>query len=61
MFCVSTAFDTETYLESSGEYGGDFMPVVFFPEGSKVLNLTTKISAPDSTSVSLVGEWKKNK
>jgi hypothetical protein len=61
MFCVSTAFDTESYLESSGEYGGDFMPVVFFPNGNKVLNLSTKITEPDSTSVSLINEWKKNK
>jgi hypothetical protein len=60
MFCVSTAFDTESYLESSGEYGGDFMPVVFFPNDNKVLNLSTKITAPDSTSVSLIKEWKKN-
>lgn len=61
MFCVSTAFDTENYLESSGEYGGDFMPVVFFEKGSKELNLTTKITAPDSASVSLINEWKKSK
>jgi len=61
MFCVNTAFDTESYLESSGQYGGDFMPVVFFDAESKVMKLTTKISAPDSLSVSLINEWKRNK
>lgn len=61
MFCVSTAFDTETYLESNGQYGGESMPVVFFDGESKVLKLTTKISAPDSLSVSLINEWKRKK
>lgn len=61
MFCVNTAFDTETYLESNGHYGGDYMPVVFFDGESKVLKITTKISEPDSLSVSLLNEWKRNK
>lgn len=61
MFCVNTAFDTESYLESSGQYGGESMPVVFFDGESKVLKLTTKVSAPDSLSVSLLNEWKRNK
>lgn len=61
MFCVNTAFDTESFLESSGQYGGDFMPVVFFDSESKVLKLTTKVSTPDSLSVSLINEWKRNK
>jgi len=61
MFCMNTAFDTETYLESSGLYGGDYMPVVFFDGESKVLKLTTKISTADSLSVSLIDEWKRNK
>lgn len=61
MFCVNTAFDTETYQESSGQYGSESMPVVFFDAESKVLRLTTKVSAPDSLSVSLLSEWKREK
>ena len=60
LFCVSTAFDTETYLESNGRYGGEFMPVVFFDGESTVLKVTTRISVPDSLSLSLLPEWKKN-
>lgn len=61
MFCVTSAFDTETYLASTGHYGGDYMPVIFFDGENKVLKITTKISEPDSLSVSLLNEWKRNK
>lgn len=62
MMNISTAFDSETYVSTNGEYGNDHMPVVFWPEGSKKLIVTTSVSQPDETSVSMVEEyreWKK--
>jgi len=61
MFCVNTAEDTETYLESNGAYGGDYMPVVFWGSKNKELNLTTLIQETDESTLSLVeqyNEWK---
>lgn len=62
MMNISTAFDSETYVSSNGEYGNDHMPVVFWPKGSKKLTVTTAVSTPDETSVSLVDafrNWKR--
>lgn len=52
----------ETYLESNGTFGGETMPVAFWPSGTKSLTLTTKLGdiAPDA--ISLAGQyraWKK--
>ncbi len=63
MMNIGLFLDTETYFESNGEYGGDHMPVVFWPERSKVLTLTTYVTTPDETSFSLVDhyrEWREN-
>jgi hypothetical protein len=54
---------SETFDSSNGTFGGDVMPVVFWEEKMKVLNLTSVITLPDETTVSLVDdyrEWKKN-
>ena len=59
MFCVNTAADTESYEESSGEFGGDIMPVVFWSGKDKELNLTTMIQEVDESTLSLVGEYYK--
>ena len=62
MFCVNTAEDTESYEASNGEYGGDYMPVVFWDGKNKELDLTTLVQEEDESSVSLVGQyhkWKK--
>lgn len=58
MMNISTAFDSETYLNSNGEYGNDHMPVVFWPKSSKKLVVTTSVSTPDETSVSLVDAFR---
>lgn len=57
MFCVNTAPDTESYLESNGEYGGDHMPVVFWSKKTDVLELKTLIQEVDESMLSLVDEY----
>lgn len=62
MFCVNTAEDSESYEESNGEFGGDYMPVVFWPKKTRQLELTTFIQEVDESTLSLVDEyyrWKK--
>lgn len=59
MMSITAAYDSETYISSNGSYGNDFMPVVFWPADSKTLDVTTSVSAPDETSLSLVGEFRK--
>lgn len=58
MMNISTAFDSETYLSSNGDYGNDHMPVVFWTKNSKKLIVTTSVSTPDETSVSLVDAYR---
>lgn len=59
MMCISAAFDSETYVSSNGTYGNDYMPVVFWPSDTKKMTVTTSVSAPDETAVSLVEEYRK--
>ena len=59
MFCVNTAADTETYEGSSGEYGGDYMPVVFWSAKDNTLDLTTLVQEVDESTLSLVEEYYK--
>lgn len=59
MFNVGSFLDSETYLTSNGEYGGEVMPVVFWPKSLKTLTLTTYITDPDETTVSLLNEYNK--
>ncbi len=61
MFNVGSFLDSETYLTSNGEFGGEVMPVVFWPKSLKTLTLTTYITDPDETTVGLLteyNEWK---
>ena len=61
MFNVGSFLDSETYLTSNGEFGGEVMPVVFWPKSLKTLSLTTYITDPDETTVGLLteyNEWK---
>ncbi|GAB4310909.1 MAG: hypothetical protein Kow00127_00690 [Bacteroidales bacterium] len=59
MFHIGAVLSGETYLGSNGEFGGDNMPVVFWPRNEKVLELTTYITAPDESTVSLLPQYKK--
>jgi hypothetical protein len=58
MFSMSAVNDDgEIFLQTNGEYGGDKMPVIFWPEDARTLRFSTKIAPPDSTCVSLLDIW----
>ena len=59
MYSIGTGVESETFLGTSGEFGGDYMPVVFWPKTDKILSLTTHITTPDETCTSLLAEYKK--
>jgi hypothetical protein len=52
--------DDEKFAQSNGEFGGDKIPVIFWPEDTRTLRFSTKIAEPDSTSVSMLERWKLN-
>jgi len=59
MYCLGCyAIDSEYYSESNGEYGSDIMPVVFWDNGLKQLDLGTIVTTPDETTVGLLERWK---
>lgn len=58
MFNVGSFLDSESFLKSNGEYGGDVMPVVFWHESKTTFELTTYITSPNETTVSLLNEYK---
>jgi hypothetical protein len=49
--------DGETFFQSNGEFGGDKMPVVFWPEEEQNLRFVTRIAIPDSNCVSMLPKW----
>jgi hypothetical protein len=58
MYCLGCySIDSEYYNESNGEYGSDIMPVVFWDNGLKQLELNTVLTTPDETTVSLLERW----
>ena len=60
MFSMSAANDDgETLYQSNGEYGGEKMPVLFWPEDTRTLRIITRIAAPDSSTVSMLDAWEK--
>jgi hypothetical protein len=61
MFSMSgVTDDNEVFHQSNGNFGGDRMPVVFWPDDARTLRLITKIATPDSTCVSMLPMWKNN-
>jgi len=59
MFSLSAVPDDgETFLQTNGDYGGEHMPVIFWPDDSRTLRFTTTIAKPDSTTVSMLSYWK---
>ncbi len=58
MMNISTAFDSESYSTSNGVYGNEHMPVVFWPSENTTLKVTTSISKPDESSISLINEYR---
>jgi hypothetical protein len=58
MYCLSCfSIDSEYFNASNGEYGGDVMPVVFWDDQLKTLTLTTDVTAPDETVISLLDHY----
>ncbi len=49
--------DSEVFLQSNGEFGGEKMPVIFWPEDTRTLRFSTKVATPDSTCVSMLDRW----
>lgn len=63
MYCLICGSTTETYEQSNGTFGGDIMPIVFWEENLKVLDLLSVVTVPDETTISLVDDfrdWEKN-
>jgi hypothetical protein len=50
--------DGENFQQCNGDYGGEHMPVLFWPNDSEILRFSTYIAKPDSTTVSLLEMWK---
>lgn len=52
------SLDNEGYLSSNGNFGGENMPVVFWNKKQKVLQVTSYITKPDNTTISLLHYYK---
>lgn len=62
MFSMSGVNDDgESFAQTNGEFGGDKMPVIFWPEDTRTLRFSTKITEPDSTTVSMLDMWEAGK
>ncbi len=59
MLNIGSFLEGESFLNSNGDYGGDVMPVVFWPKGNETLTLTTYVTTPDETTVGLLSHYKK--
>lgn len=58
MFSMSAVNDdSEVFSQTDGEFGGEKMPVIFWPEDAKTLRFSTKIAVPDSSCVSMLDQW----
>jgi hypothetical protein len=61
MFSMSAVNDDgENFLQCNGEFGGEHMPVIFWPADSKTFRFTTIIAKLDSSCVSMLGAWKQS-
>jgi hypothetical protein len=61
MFSLSNFNDDgETFLQTNGEFGGEKMPVIFWPVEAQSLRFSTKIATPDSSCVSMLKQWEEN-
>ncbi|MCF8296189.1 MAG: hypothetical protein K9J13_01470 [Saprospiraceae bacterium] len=57
MLCLKSTLDSETYYDSNGNYGGEIMPVVFWPKKLKKLTVVTKVSDDDESTISLLSHY----
>lgn len=62
MFSMSGVNDDgENFAQTNGEFGGEKLPVIFWPEDARTLRFITKIATPDSTTVSMLDMWEAGK
>jgi hypothetical protein len=59
MLNIGSFLDGETFLGSNGDYGGDIMPVVFWPKSNEIFSVSTTVTNPDETTVGLLSQYKK--
>ncbi len=60
MFSMSGVNDDgENFFQSNGEFGGEKMPLVFWPEDARTLRFSTKIATPDTSCVSMLQQWER--
>jgi len=62
MMSLDSGDCTEEYASSNGNYGGEIMPIVFWPNNAQHLEVITNITKPDQSSISLLEkfrEWEK--
>jgi hypothetical protein len=55
------SLDSETFYGGNGEYGGESMPVVFWDQGLKTMDMVTIVSDVDETTLSLLDEYQEYK
>lgn len=53
-FLGTSSFNSETFESTNGTYGGEFMPVVFWPNKEKLLLVNTKMTEPSASTISLL-------
>ncbi len=58
MLSLHNGSGMEEFTGSNGSYGGDIMPIVFWPAYEQKLKLTTNITHPDKDCVSLLNMYK---
>ena len=62
MFSMSAVTDDgENFRKCNGEFGGEHMPVIFWPFDNRNMQFSTDIAKPDSTCVSMLSFWKADK
>ncbi len=58
MCLVKEAFNSEEYESSNGDYGGEKMPVLFWPKNQKEFKWTNVVSKDMNETVGLVNDFK---
>jgi hypothetical protein len=53
--------DGENIVQYIVEFGGEKIPVIFWPDDARTLRFSTKIAEPDNNCVSMLDMWEKNK
>jgi len=57
MYALCQCLTSESYVNSNGRFGSMEVPVVIWPAQTKTLELTTSITEPDETTLSLLPNY----